>query len=140
VLSLGLRPATAIPVALLLGACIPLAWITAGPSLCPFKVITGLPCPGCGMTRSVVALLHGDLAVSAYYHPLGLPFVLAMLALAIVDARGWWRGSRPGRPSLPSSWLLERVMSSPAPWVAIGVLTLVWVIRLPLYVMGAWTF
>jgi hypothetical protein len=92
------------------------------------------------MTRSVVALLHGDVAVSAYYHPLGLPFVLAMLALAIMDARVWWLSRQPNKTALPSSWLLERVMSSPAPWVAIGVLTLVWLIRLPLYVMGTWTF
>jgi hypothetical protein len=129
-----------VPVLLLVGACVPLALVTSGPSLCPFKLMTGLPCPGCGMTRSVVALLHGDLTVSAYFHPLGAPFVLAMLALAVADAVIWSRHRRSGHPARPASWLLERVMATPAPWVAIGALTLVWLIRLPLYMLGTWTF
>lgn len=140
VLSLGLRPATAVPIGLVIGACIPLSIVTTGPSFCPFKLMTGLPCPGCGMTRSVVALLHGDVTGSAYFHPLGVPFVLAMLALAITDAWLWWRDSRSGQAVRPASWLLERVMTSPGPWVAIGALTLVWLIRLPLYVLGTWAF
>ncbi len=28
---------------------------------CPFYVVTGLKCPGCGAQRAVHALLHGDL-------------------------------------------------------------------------------
>jgi len=43
--ALGLRPASSLPLALLVGACIPVAWVTGGPSFCPFKVLTGLPCP-----------------------------------------------------------------------------------------------
>lgn len=31
---------------------------------CPFRFITGLPCPGCGMTRALLALLKGHLAES----------------------------------------------------------------------------
>jgi hypothetical protein len=139
-LSFGLRPATAVPVLLLIGACIPLSLVTSGPSLCPFKLMTGLPCPGCGMTRSVVALLHGDITTSTYYHPLGAPLVLAALALAIVDAVFWWRDARSGDVARPASWLLERVMMTSAPWVAIGALAVVWLIRLPLYVLGTWTF
>lgn len=139
-LALGLRPATSVPVALLIGACVPVAWLTGGPQLCPFKLILGLPCPGCGMTRSVVTLLHGDPAASLYFHPLGLPLVLFLVGLALVDGWAWWRSSRYGQRPLPASWLPERVMLTPTPWVAIGVLSLVWLIRLPLYVLGAWTF
>ena len=139
-LAATLRPAVVVPVGLAVGACIPLSLLTAGPSLCPFKLLTGLPCPGCGMTRSVVALLHGDPATSFYFHPLGLPMVAALVLMALVDAWAWWRGSRPGRRPVPSSWLPERLMLTPAPWVAIGALTLVWLIRLPLYMLGTWTF
>jgi hypothetical protein len=139
-LGYGLRPATSIPVALLVGACIPVGWITGAPQLCPFKLILGLPCPGCGMTRSVVTLLHGDLAASAYFHPLGLPLVLFLAVLALVDGWVWWRSSRPGQRSVPASWLPERVMLTPTPWVAIGLLGAVWLLRLPLYVLGTWTF
>jgi hypothetical protein len=139
-LGLGLRPASSVPLALLVGACIPVAWVTGGTSFCPFKIFTGLPCPGCGLTRSVVTLLHGDPTASVYFHPLGVPLVLMLAVLAFVDGWFWWRSSRPGQRSRPASWLPERVMLTPAPWVAVGALSVVWLIRLPLYVLGAWTF
>ncbi len=41
------------------------------PSLCTFKNLTGLPCPGCGLVRSVTALVHGDVAGSFVHHRLG---------------------------------------------------------------------
>lgn len=42
------------------------------PDTCSFKNLTGLPCPGCGLTRSIVAGLHGDFRASLMYHRLGL--------------------------------------------------------------------
>lgn len=32
--------------------------------VCPWKQVTGLPCPGCGMTRSTLALMQGDFLTS----------------------------------------------------------------------------
>lgn len=40
---------------------------------CPFLSITGIPCPGCGMTRSLLAFLKGDLYSSFQYHPMLIP-------------------------------------------------------------------
>jgi hypothetical protein len=37
---------------------------------CVFYRLTGFYCPGCGGTRSVIALFHGDLLKSLWYHPL----------------------------------------------------------------------
>ena len=38
---------------------------------CPFKFITGISCPGCGMTRAWLSLLlRGDLKAAFHYHPL----------------------------------------------------------------------
>jgi hypothetical protein len=41
------------------------------PSVCTFKNLTGLPCPGCGLVRSISALVHGRVAVSLACHRLG---------------------------------------------------------------------
>ena len=37
---------------------------------CPIKFLTGVPCAGCGMTRAVVLMLHGEMAEAARFHPL----------------------------------------------------------------------
>lgn len=44
-------------------------------SFCPFKMLTGFPCPGCGITKSLVYFYEGDLYKSLGYHILG-PFVI----------------------------------------------------------------
>jgi len=41
------------------------------PSVCPFYNLTGLPCPGCGLTRSFVCLAHGQWQEALHWHPLG---------------------------------------------------------------------
>ncbi len=38
-------------------------------SLCPMVVVTGLPCPGCGLTRAGILLLRGDFAGAFRLHP-----------------------------------------------------------------------
>ncbi len=38
--------------------------------LCPFRRLTGLPCPGCGTTRMVVAALHGEFGQALALNPL----------------------------------------------------------------------
>ncbi|HEU4495567.1 MAG TPA: DUF2752 domain-containing protein [Flavobacterium sp.] len=52
-------------------------------SLCPFKMLTGFPCPGCGITKSLVYLYEGDLAKSFYYHLFG-PFALVFCIAAVI--------------------------------------------------------
>ncbi|MDR1766320.1 MAG: DUF2752 domain-containing protein [Lachnospiraceae bacterium] len=70
-------------VALLLVA----AWMFAAPFLlgtfCLVYATTGVPCPGCGGTRALLALLRGDLHASLHYHALLVP---ATLALAVYFA------------------------------------------------------
>jgi len=44
---------------------------------CPFIALTGLPCPGCGMTRAMDALLHGDWSRAVAFHPYA-PFFLVL--------------------------------------------------------------
>lgn len=52
-------------------------------SLCPFKMLTGFPCPGCGITKSLVYWYEGDYYKSISYHVLG-PFVIGFCMLTIV--------------------------------------------------------
>lgn len=40
---------------------------------CPFKLITGVPCPGCGMTRSFISFVTLNFKDSFYYHALLIP-------------------------------------------------------------------
>jgi hypothetical protein len=54
-----------------------------GPGLCLFKHITGIPCPSCGTTRSVLSLLHGDVTNSLIYNPFGVIIMLIMVILPI---------------------------------------------------------
>ncbi|HPT78617.1 MAG TPA: DUF2752 domain-containing protein [Candidatus Atribacteria bacterium] len=49
---------------------------------CIFRELTSIPCPTCGLTRSVRALVTGSLRLSLYYHPLTMLFAgLLLLAL-----------------------------------------------------------
>jgi hypothetical protein len=48
---------------------------------CPLRTITGVPCPLCGMTTSVVASVHGNVADALAANPAGLALVLAAVAL-----------------------------------------------------------
>ncbi len=52
-------------------------------SFCPFKMLTGFPCPGCGITKSLVYFYEGDWYKSIYYHILG-PFVILFCIVTIV--------------------------------------------------------
>jgi hypothetical protein len=49
------------------------------PNVCIFLRTTGLPCPGCGLTRSIVAAAHGNMALSFSYHRLGLLILLYVI-------------------------------------------------------------
>ena len=52
--------------------------------VCPFFRLTGLPCPGCGLTRAVILLLKGDLQASLHFHAFAPILLLTALALILV--------------------------------------------------------
>lgn len=52
---------------------------------CIARTMTGIPCPGCGMTRAYLALLRGDAMAAAAYHPL---FWTVPVAAVLMAAQG----------------------------------------------------
>jgi hypothetical protein len=85
--------------------------------LCPIRRMTGRPCPGCGLSRSWYAALHGRPRASLAFHPLG------PAALALVAAYAAGLDERPGtvrdtlrRPAVAPAFVLV--------WLA------VWLLRL----------
>lgn len=70
---------------------------------CVFHDLTGLFCPGCGNTRALRALLHGDLFLSLRYNLLLIP------AFAII-AMLWWRPALALKPSV--AWTIAVVVTA----------------------------
>lgn len=48
--------------------------------VCPFHALTGVPCPGCGLSRAVILLLQGDWGGALRVHAFA-PLLLAALVL-----------------------------------------------------------
>jgi hypothetical protein len=49
---------------------------------CTFRLVTGVPCPSCGMTTSFALLMHGDIANSLRANAVGT--LLALFCLALI--------------------------------------------------------
>jgi hypothetical protein len=48
-------------------------------TICGFKVLTGLPCPGCGLTHSFCAIGRGDLRSAFVFNAIGPPLYLVSI-------------------------------------------------------------
>jgi hypothetical protein len=56
---------------------------------CPSQQLIGLPCPGCGTTRSVLSILHGSFLEALWLNPLGylaLFFLISAPLIGIYDS------------------------------------------------------
>ncbi|GDX53208.1 hypothetical protein LBMAG27_22550 [Bacteroidota bacterium] len=49
-------------------------------TLCMFKLITGIPCPGCGMGRATLELFNGNISQSFQYNILCIPFTIGIVS------------------------------------------------------------
>jgi hypothetical protein len=61
--------------------------IANGPILCPFRLISGHPCPLCGSTRAVAALCAGDIRAALNLNPFGV--ILSLVAAFMVLIPGF---------------------------------------------------
>lgn len=46
----------------------PTSFLELGHSICLIKNIVGIECPGCGMTRAVASIFHGDFLGAFHYN------------------------------------------------------------------------
>jgi hypothetical protein len=94
-------------------------WTPSGISTCLMYNLTGVPCPGCGMTRSCALLARGDVHDSLRFHPLGVVFA-AQAAVAWT----WWGLALWRRVRVPSGWWGVALLAADV--LALGV---VWLVR-----------
>ena len=87
---------------------------------CLFHRVTGLHCPGCGMTRAVDAVFHGRIAEGFRFHAVGL--IVLGLAVLFVAMRlpAWLRGA--------SGPVLPQIRGQAMAWI-VGGLLVFWVLR-----------
>lgn len=88
---------------------------------CVFKLVTGLSCPGCGMTRAWLAALRLDLPAALAYHPLFWVVPVAIVVACVEELPVSETSRRP-------RWVAraQRVV----PVVLVALLLVVWVVRL----------
>lgn len=81
---------------------------------CPVWRVTGVPCPGCGMSRATVALLRLDFAAALRYHP--MVFVLPPVVLYVLF----------GKKPLLGTKARERALL----WGVLALWAGIWIVRL----------
>ena len=91
---------------------------------CPFRATTGKPCPGCGMSRALAALVRGDWGDAIFLHAFAPLFGAAGLLLLLAAVLPADRRAR----------LAERVAAveratGAAVWLA-GAFMVYWLVRL----------
>ena len=69
-------------------AVLPGAVLRDSPVICPFRRVTGLPCPTCGLTRSWQAAAHLRVTESLGYHPLGAATLVGAIVVALDSGDG----------------------------------------------------
>ena len=86
---------------------------------CPFRALTGFNCPGCGSTRGLHRLVHGDVVEAFEFNPLmvvSLPFLLYALGRYTAAAVS-------GRP------LQKQQVNAKYIWMLFAVIMSFWVFR-----------
>jgi hypothetical protein len=110
----------AVAAILVAGAVVlPRTVLRGSPVICPFRRVTGLPCPTCGLSRSWQAAAHLRLGESLGDHPLGVATFLGAVAIALDAGDGTGRLTRRREVQLSASavWIatwLWRLMRSSA--------------------------
>lgn len=88
---------------------------------CPFKVITGLDCSGCGSQRALHAILHGDMDTAWRMNPLlivATPYIVLGFAAEFLGGRVKWLG-----------WVRKNIYGKKAAWIVLAAIFCYTVLR-----------
>lgn len=104
----------------LFGLCAVLlgVWVVVGLP-CPVRQLTGIICPGCGMSRAWLAVLRLDFAAAFWYHPLFLS-VPVVAVFVLYDCA-------PFKNSRLNVWILG---------ILLAALTVCYILRLSYFLSG----
>lgn len=94
------------------------AWIADHLWSCPFKTVTSLPCPGCGLTRAALALSHFEFVEALVRYPLATLLWTGFMVGGTISGGFALLGRPLGALKEPPRWLKG---------VAIAVLMINWV-------------
>jgi hypothetical protein len=86
---------------------------------CPFRAVTGFACPGCGSTRGLHALVHGDFIAAFKFNPLTMIAVPFLLYALLRHTQSVFLGRAVKLHRLPDSYA----------YTLVGVIFFFWVFR-----------
>lgn len=84
-------------------------------SECAFRHHFGVPCPNCGMSRSLVMTIQGDVQQAALLNPAGPLLVGGVIAMALM-LLGF---AAPSRNTTVARWVLPSVLVYAAIYIAV---------------------
>jgi hypothetical protein len=86
---------------------------------CPFRMLTGLQCPGCGAARGLHQLLHGHPIVAFELNPLVIMAVPLLLLLLLAFTRSAYSRGK----------ISERFRQSKYGWIFLAFVVAFWIFR-----------
>lgn len=69
-------------------------WVWHGPGFCLFHRLTGLDCPGCGMTRAFHAISHGEFTQALSFNLLSIAVYAFFMGILLRDIVYLFTGTR----------------------------------------------
>ena len=61
---------------------------------CPIRKITGISCPGCGMSRAMLSFVTLDFSKAAYYHPLVFFVIPTVISFVVFHEHNMCKAKR----------------------------------------------
>lgn len=96
---------------------------------CSMVVLTGYPCPTCGMTTAFAHVVRGHLLSALGAQPAGAILALATLASVLMAARALVTGRAPGLPLWLTRWDL-------VPMLIVALILLGWGVKIAMLVLN----